>query len=80
MNRKSIGFMAATLLPPLATLLVIKAENITDPTYWLTTLTVTIGSFASASIYTLTQLNSEAGNPPPVTNPSTSSQGVTEKV
>lgn len=56
--------MAATLLPPLATLLLITTADLGNPAYWLKTATVTIGSFAAASIYTLTQLNSSVGNPP----------------
>lgn len=67
-RRLLIGFLAASLLPVLGALQLIKTADLEDAKYWLSIGTVGVSSTASAGIFVLTLLNAKAGNDPiPVT-------------
>jgi hypothetical protein len=63
-KRNVIGFVAATLLPTLGALQLVGTADLTSAQYWLAIAAVFVSSFSAAGIYALTQLNSDAGNPP----------------
>lgn len=63
-KRLVIGFLAASILPVLAALQLVKTTDLKDDQYWLGIGTVAVSSVSSAGIYTLTLLNTKAGNDP----------------